>query len=181
MTIFTKIAQFESFFFVTDFETGKSRTDIYKLFEVLPATIINAVVFLVMISRVHVDGGSMFLRNTGSYLPGTWSHNPGHKRYVQFAATEFWKRKIRFLLNTKSLSSIWSSGNYASVQLRKDKTRRSNSNEGACSKDVESANPTRWERTTDLFKWKTWPRHPKEAGRCHGGPSPILVSICGIP
>jgi hypothetical protein len=64
----------------------------------------------------------MLLRNVDSYLPDTWSHNPGHKRYVQFATAGS-------LLNPKTLSS----GNYASVQRRKDETRKGNGHEVACS------------------------------------------------
>jgi hypothetical protein len=56
---------------VPEFETKEIRTETCEQFEVLTATIIRAVVFLVMKSRVPVDVGNMFLRNVGSHVPDT--------------------------------------------------------------------------------------------------------------
>jgi hypothetical protein len=74
---------------VPESETGADRTETCILFEVLTAAIIHAVVFLLIKLNVLVDRGSMFLRNIGNHLPDTWSHKPGHQRYMHFAATEF--------------------------------------------------------------------------------------------
>jgi hypothetical protein len=125
-------------------------------FEVSTAIKPHTVVFWVIISFVHVDGGSTF------FWRDAWSHNPGNKRYVQLVTTAFRKRNEMFLQNPKSLSAIWSPGNYASVQLAKGQTRRSHS------KKLRAA--WRWIGEFDPERAENWTLHVKNtATPCREG------------